>query len=462
MREFSNSAKRREYWQRKSAYYYRAQYRYFNFLVPPGASVLEIGCGIGDLLGSLSPRRGVGIDNDPALVAAAKSKHPHHEFLCMDAANLSLGEKFDVVILTDVIAQLDDVQSVFDELHKVCHESTRIIVGYYNMAWSPLLKLAELLGQKMPQKEINWLSTNDVSNLLYLANFETIKVDRRILFPKYLPLLSSFLNRFVATLPILRNLCLNHYVLARLIPPPEPKQYSVSVVIACRNEKGHIEDGLRRLPEFGSALEIIFVDGHSTDGTPNEIRRMIKCMPDKKISLLTQDGSGKGDAVRKGFDHATGDLLMILDADLTVPPEQLPKFYDAISQNKGEFINGSRLVYPMEHQAMRFLNLIGNKFFALAFSWLLDQPLKDTLCGTKVLLKKDYERIVSGRSYFGEFDPFGDFDLLFGASKLNLKIVEVPIRYKERMYGTTNISRFRHGWLLLKMTVYAFFKLKAI
>jgi glycosyltransferase involved in cell wall biosynthesis len=179
------------------------------------------------------------------------------------------------------------------------------------------------------------------------------------------------------------------------------------------------------------------------------------------ITLLHQgDGIGKGDAVRKGFAAATGDVLMILDADLTVPPEDLPKFFEALTSGKGEFINGTRLVYPMERQAMRTLNHLGNKFFSLAFTWLLEQRFRDTLCGTKVLFRRDYERIAANRHYFGDFDPFGDFDLIFGASRLNLRIVEVPVRYRERTYGVTNISRFRHGWLLLRMCLVAFRKLK--
>ncbi|MDP2724847.1 MAG: glycosyltransferase family 2 protein [Syntrophales bacterium] len=178
--------------------------------------------------------------------------------------------------------------------------------------------------------------------------------------------------------------------------------------------------------------------------------------------MLRQSGVGKGDAVRLGFAHAKGDILMILDADLTVPPECLPRFYDVLHRGKGEFANGVRLVYPMEKEAMRFLNLMGNKFFSRAFSWLLGQPIKDTLCGTKTLWKSDYDRIVANRSHFGDFDPFGDFDLLFGAAKLNIKIHEVPIRYMERSYGATNIQRWRHGWLLLKMVFFAVRRIKFV
>jgi len=459
---FNKLAEDREYWQNKSRYYYDNQLRYFRFLIPEGSRVLEIGSGLGDLLAGVKPGYGVGIDISPRMIEIAKERHPELEFHCMDATTLELEQKFDVLIITDVIGHFNDIQSVFTALRNYCLEGTRLIVNYYNFIWEPVFILAEHLHMKMPQKAQNWLAPEDIDNFLILAGFETVKVERRILIPKHIPILSYIFNGFLATLPGIRKLCLSHYVVARLTPQAHEREYSVSIVIACRNERGHIEDGIRRIPEFGSHQEIIFVDGHSTDSTQQEIKRIIEIFPEKDITLLVQDGKGKGDAVRKGFAAAKGDILMILDADLTMPPEDLPKYYEAIASGKGEFINGCRLVYPMEDQAMRFLNMLGNRFFASTFSWLLNQRIKDTLCGTKVLFKKDYERIVEGRKYFGDFDPFGDFDLIFGASKLNLKITELPIRYQERVYGETNISRFKHGWLLLKMTVYAFFKLKVI
>ena len=229
----------------------------------------------------------------------------------------------------------------------------------------------------------------------------------------------------------------------------------MTIVIPCRNEKGNIRPAVERTPAFGLKQELIFVDGHSTDGTLEECHAVARQFPDKDIKVFEQAGKGKRDAVRLGFAEASHDVLFILDADLTMPPEDLPKFYNALVTGKGEFINGSRLVYAMEKQAMRFLNVLGNKFFSVALSPLLGQPLKDTLCGTKVLSKEHYAQIVANRSYFGDFDPFGDFDLLFGAAKLNLRIVEIPIRYRDRTYGSTSISRFRHGWLLLKMTLFA-------
>jgi glycosyltransferase involved in cell wall biosynthesis len=213
---------------------------------------------------------------------------------------------------------------------------------------------------------------------------------------------------------------------------------------------------------MGGGTELIFVEGNSSDDTFCAIEREIAKRPGYQAKLFKQPGKGKGDAVRMGFANATGELLMILDADLTVPPEDLPRFYEAWHSGRAEFVNGVRLVYPMEEKSMRFLNLVGNKFFSLAFSWLLSQPVKDTLCGTKVLGRKQYEMIASNRAYFGQIDPFGDFDLLFGAAKFNLKIVDMPIRYRERTYGETNIQRWKHGILLLRMVLLASRKIKFV
>lgn len=460
--QFERLASERESWQRRASYYYNDQRRYLRFLIPEGLKVLEIGCGLGDQLAALKPRRGLGIDLSQAMVKEASKRHPELEFRVGDGEAPALDETFDVILLVDLVGHVLDVEAMLKQLHRCCMPTTRIVIAYYNFLWEPFLRLLERVGLKMPQEEQNWLSPADIRNLLRLADYEVVKAERRLFMPTGIPILSTIANRVVAYLPGLNHLCLCHYVVARMRTASVYELQTVSVVIPCRNEKGNIEAAIARLPSFGRHQEVLFVDGHSTDGTPDEIQRVTTQYPDKDIKFHVQDGEGKGDAVRKGFAHATGDVLMILDADLTMPPEDLPKFYDAITSGKGEFINGSRLVYPMEHEAMRYLNLLGNKFFSMAFSWLLGERIKDTLCGTKVLFRRDYERIAMNRSYFGEFDPFGDFDLLFGASKLNLKILEVPIRYQERTYGTTNIHRFTHGWLLLKMTIYGFFRLKAV
>jgi hypothetical protein len=369
---------------------------------------------------------------------------------------------FDYIILSDTIGYLDDCEEAFSRLHSLCTPDTRLIIAYYSWRWQPILTFGEKIGLKMPSVKMNWLSTEDTIGFLQLADFEPVKREWRQLVPRSVFGLGTLINHFVGTLPFIRRLSLRNYIVARPMQEVALGSPSTTVLIPCRNEKGNIENAIKRLPDFCEDLEILYVEGNSQDGTLDEINRVIKAYPNKDIKVLVQDGKGKGDAVRKGFDHARGDILMILDADLTVPPEDLPKFYKAIASGKGEYINGTRLVYPMDDQAMRFLNFLANRIFSVLFTWLLNQRLTDTLCGTKVLTKKNYEKIVENRQYFGEFDPFGDFDLIFGAVKLNLKVVEIPIRYAAREYGDTQISRFHHGWLLLKMVIFAYKKLKVI
>ncbi|MEW6600324.1 MAG: glycosyltransferase [Nitrospirota bacterium] len=462
-KHFDSVAENREKWRKRGAYYHKELERYLRFLIPVGSSVIEIGCGTGETLAALNPSTGLGIDISAKMIEISRRKNPHLRFEVGDIEALHVDEKFDYVLIDGTIGSVDDIQMAIKELHKVCKPETRLIIVYYNYLWEPVLKLAETLGLRMEHLLQHWLPLEDISNLLNLNDFEVVKKGYRCMMPVYIPLVSSFFNKILANLPLFWKMSLCEVIIARpggVRKPPE--DVTCSVIIPCRNERGNIEQAVNRTPNMGKHTELIFVEGHSSDGTLDECERVKAKYPDKDITVLVQDGRGKGDAVRKGFDRAQNDVLMILDADLTVPPEDLPKFFNAISSGKGEFINGSRLVYQMEKEAMRFLNLLGNKFFSKAFTYLLEQRIKDTLCGTKVLWKSDYRRIQDGRAYFGEFDPFGDFDLLFGAAKLNLRIVEIPIRYRERTYGTTQISRFRHGILLLRMTFFALRKIKLI
>ncbi len=486
IRFFNSIAPQREYWRNKNSYYYKEIEKLLTLLVPERSSIIELGCGTGDTLASLKPLRGKGIDFSPEMIRVAREKYKTMEFEVADAEDLRVNETFDYLICTDLIGELTDVWKAFREMRKVCHKNTQVIITYYNYLWEPVLKVAEMLGLKMPQDYQNWLSLGDIENLLYLNGFEVINKGHRVLLPKYIPFLSSICNRFCVKLPMIRKAGLVEYVVAK---PSKgfrklagERDYSVSVIVPCRNEYGNIEGAVTRIPDMGKHTEIIFVDGNSTDGTVDKIEEMISQYKGfKDIKLIHQvpvnerDGKyeydperlpgkmlklGKGDAVRKGFDSASGEILMILDSDLTVPPEDLPKFYEAIAEGKGELINGTRLVYQMEDDAMRLLNIFGNKMFSLIFTWLLDQPIKDTLCGTKVLMKENYLKIKKHRAFFGDFDPFGDFDLLFGAARQNMKIVEVPIRYRARVYGDIKIQRFRHGLILLKMSWIAFKRLK--
>jgi SAM-dependent methyltransferase len=458
---FDHYAASVETWRSRNAGYHRTIASLSRFYIPAGARVLEIGSGTGDLLAAMEPRHGVGIDISNEMVRLASSKHPNLEFHCMAAEHLDLGgEKFDYIILSDLVGFLYDIRLVFERLRSVSHAQTRIIIHWYSLLWQPVLSLAEKAGLKYPQPILNWTTKDDLTSLLYLADFEVVQSRPHVLLPKRVPLVSAFVNRFLAPLPLIRWAALTNWVVARPMRLDDDRPApSVSVICPCRNEAGNIPQIADRLPAMGPHTELIFVEGHSTDNTLQECHRVAAAKSDMDITVLVQEGRGKGDAVRLGFSKATGDILMILDADISVAPEDLVDFYGALVTERGDFINGCRLVYAMDPHAMRFLNLLGNKFFALLLSKLIGQPIKDSLCGTKVLWRKTYSDIAAGRPYFGEFDPFGDFDLLFGAAKLNLKITEVPIRYRQRTYGSTNINRFADGTLLLRMCAKAAAKL---
>lgn len=456
---FENTAQSRDKWKKRNRFYQKTIERQFAFIIPEGSTVLELGCATGDLLNAVKPGKGIGVDFSATIIEIAKKKYPHLEFHQADAIEYAPDTTIDYIIVSDLITSLWDIQAFFRKVRSYVTPRTKIIISSYSYIWEPILKLGETLGLKARQPLQNWLSIKDIENVLHLENFEIIKVEKKLLFPKYIPLFNAVVNKFLANLPGINSLNLINFITARPVYS-EPKDFSVSIVVPARNEKGNIENAIRQTPKFGSHQEFIFIEGFSSDGTYEEMLRVQEAYPELDIKVMKQTGKGKGNAVREAFDKASCEILMILDADLTTPPEDMPKFYDALRNNKGEFINGCRLVYPMEKEAMRFLNFLANKFFGWFFSYLLGQRMKDTLCGTKVLFKNDYERIIANRSYFGDFDPFGDFDLLFGAAKLNLKIAEVIVHYRDREYGSTQISRFSHGWLLIKMSLFAARKIK--
>jgi cellulose synthase/poly-beta-1,6-N-acetylglucosamine synthase-like glycosyltransferase len=458
---FEQNALKRDKWKKRNRFYHKMLQKQFSFIIPEGSTVLELGCSTGDLLNAVKPSYGLGVDFSENAINIAKEKYPGLDFQVADALNFKTGKTFDYIILSDMLTSVWDIQQLFHTISEYVSSTTKIIISSYNYLWEPILKLGEFLRIKAKQPLQNWLSVQDIRNLLALEDFEIIKTEKKLLFPKYIPLINLIFNKFLANLPLINSLDLVNFITARPVSKaPKKQEYSTTIVVPSRNEKGNVENAILQTPEFGSHQEFIFIEGGSQDGTYEEMLRVQKAYPDKDIKVMKQTGKGKGNAVREAFDAATCDILMILDADLTTPPEDMPKFYEALARNKGEFINGCRLVYPMEDEAMRFLNLLGNKFFGWFFSFLLGQRMKDTLCGTKVLFKTDYEVIKANRSYFGNFDPFGDFDLLFGAAKLNLKITEVLVRYRNRAYGSTQISRFKHGWLLIKMSLFAARKIK--
>ena len=460
-------AAERDAWVNKNAAYYSEDRRYMRFLISTGSRVLDLGCGTGDLLAALEPSLGVGVDLSPAMIDRAQSKHAHLTFYVGDAEDdaflATIEGPFDYIILSDTIGLLEDIETALRGLHRLCTPDTRLVIAYYSHIWEPVLWAATRIKMRMPQPPVNFISNTDFVNILDLSDFETVRTEARQLVPRKAFGLGALVNRYIAPLPIINRLCLRTYVVARSLQVRARQDSSVSVIIPCRNERGNIQSAIERLPRFASRMEVVCVEGHSSDGTYEECLRVRdSCAGLLDIKVFKQPGKGKGDAVRKGFEVAIGNILMILDADLTVPPEALPKFHAAIMSGKGEFVNGTRLVYPMEREAMRPLNFIANRLFAAVFSFLINQRFTDTLCGTKVLTNHAYQRIAAQRHYFGEFDPFGDFDLILGAAKSSLKIVEIPIHYGSRTYGETQISRFRDGLMLLRMVLFAFRKLKAV
>ena len=482
--------------RRRNGYFHQYLSRLVGHNVIPGCRVLDIGCGNGDMLAACKPipGGGGGIDINPAAIADAKTRHPDlsfHELAAEDLSKLPqalapgpcpLTPPFDYIILSGTLQQLYDLHTALEQIRSVCHDRTRIIIRTFSRVWQPAIRLGEILGWKARVPDECWIPSAEVKNVLAQCDFDVVKQQDGILFPFYIPLLSNFINRWFSPVSGLHHLCLSTVTVARMLPrtnrlqPPE----SVSVIIPARNEAGNIKPLLDRVPRMAARQEIIFVEGNSTDDTWETIQKAVadynaqapqnselriqnsELPPRFSVSCYKQTGKGKGDAVRLGFAKATGEILMILDADISVLPEELTRFTDAVASGRCEFANGSRLVYPMDKQAMQFLNMIANTLFGWMFTFLLSQRLRDTLCGTKVLRKTDYEKIVANRHYFGDFDPFGDFDLLFGAARLNLKIIDVPVHYKQRTYGSTNISRFRHGLLLLRMCAFAARKIKFI
>jgi Glycosyl transferase family 2/Methyltransferase domain len=445
----------------KNAYYYKQVFQLLRFIIPPGKRVLQVGCLTPDFLHAVAPSFGVGIDLSPRQVELARQRFPHLKFQVHTNYNVGNFGTFDHVIITDINDQADPIASL-RALASVMNQQTRVIVQNYNHLWEPLLRLTERLGQKFPLPLQNWLSTSEVANILRLCDYEPLQVYRRVVVPKKIPVVSGLANSFVARLPGVERLNMICLTVARPLLRGLPKRdRSVSVVVPCRDEVGNVAAAVERIPDLGSHTEIIFCDDKSTDGTADEVRRLQNLYPERDIKLYDGPGISKALNVRAGFDHARGEILMILDADLTTMPEELPYFYDVIASGKAEFVNGSRFVFPMEGEAMRPLNIAGNRFFSAIFSFLLGQRITDTLCGTKALWHLHWPAIRALAGSWGADDRWGDYDLLFGAAKLHLRLLDLPVHYQERVSGVTKMTRrFRNGLLMARMCWAAFLKFK--
>ncbi len=450
---------------RRNRYYHEQMLRYYRFLIPEGSSVLQLGCSTGHLIGNLACGYGLGVDVSPEMVRIARENHPETNFNCEDFQDLSSNEKFDYIIVSGILGWVSDVQGLLERIKQNATSDTRIIIDHYNPLWHPVVRAGEAVGLKMPEDITNWLSMEDIENFLYVCGYQVISQKFHMIFPKGIPAFSWFMNKILGNLPILRRFGITHTVVARLNrQPADQESRTCSVVITCRDEEGNIEGLVKRIPEMGTHTEIIFVEGHSQDNTIGKIKEMQIRFPEKDIKLFKQKGIGQGDAFRLGYDLAKGDFVIWLEADLTTPPEEAVYFWNAYINGYGEYINGSRFIYKMEKHAMPLFNFLGNRFFGMLFTILLKQRFTDALCGFKGISKKNYMKIRRNIEYFGDFDPFGDFELIFGAIKNSLKVAEIPVHYRPRdygepkAYGKSFFSFLKHGWLLVRMSWIAFMK----
>jgi SAM-dependent methyltransferase len=461
----------REQWIARSRYYYAALTDLLRFIVPPGRRVLDVGCGNADQLAALSPSLGIGVDLSQSMIDLARRKHPGLALHRQAAEELHLPEHevrgeaggFDFVVMVNVVGELADVLVALKRLRPLVHADTRLVIVYYNHLWEPLVGPAARLGLKLDNPTQNWLSPGDLRGLLHLGGFEVVKSGMRMPCPKYVPGVAELMNDVLGRLPLIQQLGFVRFVVARPSLPLSrpPADYSATVVVPCKNEEGNVPAIPDRVPEMGAFTEIVFVDDQSDDATGARVRDAIAAHPGRRIKLVAGPGRGKGAAVRAGLAEASGDVLMILDADMTVMPEDLPAFFEAITANKGELVMGTRLVYPLGAEAMRTANILGNKLFAWAFTFLLEQRITDTLCGTKVVMRRNYTRLLEARALFGDLDRWGDYDWIFGAAKCNLKIVEIPVHYVERVAGESKMGkRLRNGLVMLRMCWLALRRLK--
>ncbi len=432
-----------EHWREKNSFYHRKMQNLVGGMIPPGSRILELGSGTGDMLASLKPSRGIGLNVAPALTERAQQKYPQYEFHTVetDSARMPSGFEPQYILMTNMLDYVYDVWDILEELKPAVGEQTLLVITSNNPLWAPLLHLASNLRLRMPDSPRNFITNKDICSVLNLQGYDVVEEGLTLPVPKRIPLLGSFLNAVLPELPLLRFASSLQYIAAR---PRAPRPaLSCSVVIPCHNEAENISECVRRVPRMGSWTEIVVVDDGSSDGTTEKVKEIMA--GDSRVRLIVLErNQGKAGAVRAGFEAARGDVLMILDADMAVMPEELPKFFAPLQSGTADFVNGTRLVYPMHGRAMKMANFLGNKGFCYLASWVARQRVSDTLCGTKAFLRRDYIRMPRGGT-----ERWGDFDLLFGAARLRLRILEIPVHYSERRAGASKMRAFVEVWRFL-------------
>src|SRR3989338_2088423 len=450
---FNIVAEKYEYWRNKNLYYHNEITRFYKDIIPKNKNILEVGSADGYLLNELCPNRGVGVDISAQMIDIARKKFPHLNFVNSSIENYSYVHSFDYIVLSNILEFVSDLYIFFSAMASKASPKTKMIITSINPLWEPAMKLATRLKMRIPVQMKNFVTSKDIENMLNISGWEVIESNYRMFSPVKIPLISFFLNKLIPRLPVLKNLCIIQFIIAK------PKQLftidhslSCSVIIPCHNEEGNIEECIDRIPSLGSFTEVVVVDDGSNDKTATLVKNIQSGK--KRVRLISYTpNKGKGHAVKTGFESATGDILIILDADMAVLPEELSKFYMVLASSQAEFINGTRMLYDMAPGAMKFINYLGNKIFGIILSFIIGQRNTDTLCGTKAFYNSDYMNFKMRRC------PWGDFDLLFEAARMKLKTVEMPVHYFPRREGRSKMKAFKHGLMLLKMCWYGFWYL---
>jgi hypothetical protein len=433
---------------------------YDRLLTPDEPRLLEIGFVRGQLLTEWPALGFTGVDCFRFQVDQVNSHLPQSDFQVKAGEQLTLEAGLDVVIISDALDEAMDVGQLHEPVQAVYSPETRPIFNYHSNLWDSLFTAAHRLGLRRKALQSDLWVTADAKSLPDLSAWDVAQL-HHFLVAADRGRLGSIIDHYPALIHPLFCLTVSIAARSRGRPAASPaRALSASVVGPARNEAGSIAGAVARTPTMSEDSNLIFERGYSRDDTWTRIQKVAANHPPLKIEALRPSDRGKGDAELAELAAAASDVLTALEADPTTPHEELPKVYEVIASGKAELADGVSLIYPTSQRAMQFLYLRAKNSFGLIFSWLLCPPAKDTLWGTEVLRRAQYENIAANRTYFGDFDPLGDFDLGFGAATQNLKIADTPIRHRERTHGETNIQRRRHGWLLLRTVIFPPSKLK--
>lgn len=445
---FDRIAEKYDFWHSKNAYYHREVELFCADTIPRGSRVLEIGCATGDLLNHVAPETGVGIDLSPRMIEAASRKYPHLSWSVTDIEHLECGQPYDHVMMSNLLEFIPDLWSFLSEVKRHTHPQTRLVIFTVNPLWEPFMRLGARLRLRSPETIRNFITRKDLINILRLRGYEITSNGFRLFLPKKIPLLSFWVNQILPRIPGINNLCALQFIVAKPeLTVRKPLPLSCSVIIPCFNEAENIEECVARIPRMGIRTEVIIVDDGSTDSTRDKAKGIVGSENEVRVISYTPN-KGKATAVRTGIEAACGDVVMILDADMAVMPEELPRFFDVLSEGRAEFVNGTRMIYPLESEAMKFLNFLGNKIFGILLTLIMEQRNTDTLCGTKAFFRKDLASVLrSGH------DAWGDFDLLFEATRKKLQMAELPVHYKPRQRGYSKMKPFRDGASFLRTCI---------